>query len=958
MPKKRKPGLAKQLQRAVKERDEALEFQRATGDILGSIRSSVTDARPVFDAIVSNVLRLFDTRYAAVFLLRGDKLELAAVKGDAVLDRRHGELLRRFRESFPQPVEEGTLAGKALKSGHVMQLVPIVGNPQATPLAVSMAKTWGYNALVIAPLVRDGQVVGCIGTTHPKAKRFNDKELSLLKAFADQAVIAIENARLFNETKEALERQTATAEILKVISSSPRDVQPVFDAIVKSAQRLIGGFSAMVTRLVDDTLHMVALTSTGESGDDAARRRYPAPLSRLYGPANAIRTKAPFSIADAESDPGVPVELREFARARGYRSVIFVPMLHRGAAIGTISVTRREPGPFAEHQIELLKTFADQAVIAIENVRLFNETKESLEQQTAISEVLRVISNSPTDVKPVLDAVAERAAKICDAVDARIFLEDGDKLRHVAGFGEMPLGVKLGETIPLTRGSVAGRAVLARRPVHIEDLLAMPAEEFPVSREIRDRVGHRTLLAVPLMREQRALGVIGLRRMEIRPFTEKQIALLKTFADQAAIAIENVRLFNETRESLDQQTATSEILKVISRTHFDLRPVLEIVLNNARMLCGADRGTIFRPAADGTFVPVAVSVPEGSVAASLTASPIRTDRSSATGRAAVDGVTVHIPDVLADPEYRRLDLAAGSGLRSVLAVPMLREGVPIGVLTLARTGEARPFADKQIELVTVFADQAVIAIENVRLFNEIQEKSRQLEVANKHKSDFLANMSHELRTPLNAIIGFSEALMDRMFGEINEKQAEYLKDIHDSGRHLLSLINDILDLSKIEAGRMELAVSTFHLPTALSNAMTLIRERAQRHGIELGLEVDQRLGELQADERKFKQIMLNLLSNAVKFTPDGGKVDVSARKVDGKIEVAVRDTGIGIAAEDHAAVFEEFKQVGRDQMRKAEGTGLGLALTRRFVELHGGAIRLESTPGKGSTFTVSLPLRQ
>jgi signal transduction histidine kinase len=260
-------------------------------------------------------------------------------------------------------------------------------------------------------------------------------------------------------------------------------------------------------------------------------------------------------------------------------------------------------------------------------------------------------------------------------------------------------------------------------------------------------------------------------------------------------------------------------------------------------------------------------------------------------------------------------------------------------------------------LLKTFADQAVIAIQNARLFREIQEKSAQLEVANKHKSDFLANLSHELRTPLNAIIGFSEVLIDKMFGELNAKQADYMKDIHESGKHLLSLINDILDLSKIEAGRMDLEISSFDLPTALANAMTLVRERAQRHGIELSLKVDKRLGAFNADERKFKQIVLNLLSNAVKFTPDGGKVDVTAQLDTQYVAIAVKDTGIGIAPEDQAAVFEEFKQVGRDYTKKAEGTGLGLALTRRFVELHGGEVRLDSEPGKGSTFTVQLPVR-
>jgi len=292
----------------------------------------------------------------------------------------------------------------------------------------------------------------------------------------------------------------------------------------------------------------------------------------------------------------------------------------------------------------------------------------------------------------------------------------------------------------------------------------------------------------------------------------------------------------------------------------------------------------------------------------------------------------------------------------VIFAPMLWEGRGIGVIFVGREFVG-PFSEKEVALLKTFADQAVIAIQNARLFREIQEKSAQLEVANRHKSEFLANMSHELRTPLNAIIGFSEVLGERYFGELTGKQDEYVKDIHSSGRHLLSLINDILDLSKIEAGRMELDLADFDLKSALENALTLVKERAQRHGIALKVEIAAALGTIHADERKFKQIMLNLLSNAVKFTPEGGTVSVAASANGTVAEISVTDTGVGIAPEDQPAVFEEFKQVGRDSARKAEGTGLGLPLTKRFVELHGGAIRLESAPGKGATFTFTIPLR-
>jgi signal transduction histidine kinase len=294
------------------------------------------------------------------------------------------------------------------------------------------------------------------------------------------------------------------------------------------------------------------------------------------------------------------------------------------------------------------------------------------------------------------------------------------------------------------------------------------------------------------------------------------------------------------------------------------------------------------------------------------------------------------------------------GFRASLAVPLLREDRIIGGLVVRRksTGEFRP---EVIELLKTFATQSVLAIQNARLFREIEEKSKQIEAANRHKSEFLANMSHELRTPLNAIIGFSEVLGERMFGELNEKQAEYTEDILSSGRHLLSLINEILDLSKVEAGRMELELATFDLPLAIDNARTFVRERATKHGINLDVTVDERLGDFVGDERKIKQILLNLLSNAVKFTPEGGRIGIKARQADGSVEISVSDTGIGIAPEDQPKIFEEFRQVGSDYAHKTEGTGLGLTLAKKFVELHGGKIWVTSEVGKGSTFSFTLP---
>ena len=417
----------------------------------------------------------------------------------------------------------------------------------------------------------------------------------------------------------------------------------------------------------------------------------------------------------------------------------------------------------------------------------------------------------------------------------------------------------------------------------------------------------------------------------------------------------------ELSETLEQQTATNGILQVISGSHTDLQPVFEAILENATRLCEAHIGLL--GLYDGErYQTVAHRGASADFAAwIMSRGPfVPSSEEGGTGRMIAERQSVQMPDYRETPGFRdgveRFVLMEKlGGVRTYLLVPILKDGKVIGGITIYRP-EVREFSQRQIELVSTFANQAVIAIENVRLFKEIQEKSLQLQVANQHKSEFLANMSHELRTPLNAIIGFSEVLQEHMFGEMNEKQEEYINDIHGSGKHLLSLINDILDLSKVEAGRMELDLETFNVAAAIDNALTLIKERAGRHSIELQAAVAAEVTDIKGDERKVKQILLNLLSNAVKFTPESGRITVAARLHDSMVEISVTDTGIGIAPEDCEAVFEEFRQVGTDYTKKAEGTGLGLALTKKFVELHGGKIWVTSEIGKGSTFFFTLPV--
>jgi signal transduction histidine kinase len=781
---------------------------------------------------------------------------------------------------------------------------------------------------------------------------------------------APETAALRRDLAEALEQQTATSEVLQVIASSSGELEPVFQAMLRNATRICDANFASLFDFRNGAPRVMSTLNLPAAVAEFLRGSPPRPT-----PLNAFsrmrESRKPMHIADYSLDQaylgGDPMAVAG-VELGGIRSLLIVPMAKDDEIIGAFGIFRQEVRPFTDKQIELVQSFAAQAVIAIENTRLLKELRqrtddltESLEQQTATGEILASISGSLTDTKPVFEAIVRNLLRLFGTRFAVVQLLR-DNMIEMAAVGGDPGFEKMMTQYPrpLDKTTGGGLAMLTKQVQQFSPIRGNP-ETPPVMRRFADEHGFDATIFAPMIRGESVVGVIGVAHHEAKVFDEKQIDLIRSFADQAVIAIENARLFDELQkrtedlsESLQQQTATADVLKVISRSAFDLQTVLDTLLRSAGRLCDAEMGAITQRKADQFYRAVTFGLPPKFLE-QVRDEAVELNRNSGSGRALLEGKIIHIEDIEADQEYTWSPARDLGGFHTLLGVPMLRDGAPVGVLTLMRN-QVRPFTEKEIALVSTFADQAAIAIENVRLFDEIQEKSHQLEEASAHKSRFLANMSHELRTPLNAILGYTELIQDAVYGEPPEKMKTVLERISRNGKHLLGLINDVLDLSKIEAGQLVLTLDDYSIRDVVHGVYGAVENLAASKKLAFKIDMPKDLPPGRGDERRLTQVLLNLVGNAIKFT-DQGEITIKASAENGDYTLAVRDTGPGISEADQQKLFQEFQQADNSITKAKGGTGLGLAISKRIIEMHGGRIWVDSAPGQGSTFSLTLPIK-
>jgi GAF domain-containing protein len=710
--------LQEQLDRRTRERDEALEQQTATIEVLRAISSSAGKLEPIFDTMLRNALRLCGAQSGHMLLFDGESFTIAAIKDTPAGFAKHLLAEPKLR-AYP-----GSYLAQLVETKKTINVPDLrADNPylERLPRAVAAVDQGGLRSQLMVPMVKEDELIGSINIYRQQVLPFTERQIALVENFAAQAVIAIENARLLNELRESLQQQTATADVLKVISSSPGELAPVFQAMLENAVRICEASFGVLFRNEDGAMRAAAMVGVPPAFAEFWQRGPQRPGPRTaFG--RVSETKQTIHIADVKAEPayvdGEPVFVAA-VNLGNFRTLLNVPMLKENELIGVLAIYRQEVRPFTDKQIELLQNFAAQAVIAIENTRLLNELRESLQRQTATSEVLSVISSSPGELEPVFNAMLANATHICEATLGNLFLREGPTFRAVATHSKQGY-IDYLQRHPVVDlrdnpGILLDRLANTKQVVHVHDLRTDQSYLGKNDRIVTlvEVAGARTIVVVPMLRESELIGAIVIFRQEVRPFTDKQIELVQNFADQAVIAIENTRLLNELRESLQQQTATSEVLKVISGSPGELEPVFNAMLQNATRICDAKFGILQLYEGDG-FRAVALHDVPPAYAEWRRESVLRPGPEHPLGCLARTKHTIHIADILAEPKGARGGLAELAGARTILNVPMLKENQLIGAISIYRQ-EVRPFTDKQIELVQNFASQAVIAIENTRL---------------------------------------------------------------------------------------------------------------------------------------------------------------------------------------------------------------------------------------------------